>query len=54
MPWETIPRNIRPIGPPRNVEVKVKMSAQVTFGEFNKRDDKPIIPTLKDLLNFAV
>jgi len=54
MPWELRPRIIGAISPPRNVEMKVKMSAQVTLGEFRGREDKPIIPTLQDLLDFTV
>ena len=53
MPWELRPRNVRIIGPPTNVEMKVKMSAQISFGEFNKRNDEPIIPMLQNLLRFA-
>ena len=52
MPWERIPRNVRFITAP-NVEVKVKMSAQITLSEFSGRDDESIIPTLQNLLHFT-
>lgn len=53
LPWELKPRNVRFVAPPRNVEVNVKMSAQISFSEFNKRDDEPVIPMLKNLLRFT-
>jgi hypothetical protein len=53
MPWEITPRLIRYTGPPTNMQMKVKMSAQITLGELRERDDQPIIPTLQNLLRFT-
>jgi len=53
MPWEFAPRLIRHTGPPTNMQMKIKMSAQITLGEFSERDDQPIIPTLQNLLRFT-
>jgi len=53
MPWELKPRNVRLVGSPTNVEMKVKMAAQITLGEFNRRDDQPLIPTLQNFLRFT-
>ena len=53
LPWEVRPRNVRLTGPPQ-VDVKLKMAADVTFREFSGRDDDPIIPTLHNLRCFAV
>jgi hypothetical protein len=53
VPWEISPRSVQVTGPPTNVQMKAKLTAQVTFNEFSKRDDQPLIPTLQDLLRFA-
>ncbi len=53
MPWEKMPRSIHLVGPP-DVKMKVKMSAQITLGEFSGREDLPLIPTLHNLLTFTV
>jgi len=52
LPWEVNPRNVRLTRPPQ-VDMKVKMSADVTFREFSGRDDDPIIPTLQNFLRFS-
>jgi hypothetical protein len=52
VPWELNPRNVRITGI-RKMDVKLKMSAQVTFGKFAGRQDEPIIPTLQNLLRFT-
>jgi len=52
MPWEIKPRNVRIYGV-SDVNVKGELSAQVTLGQFTKREDKTIIPTLQNLLSFA-
>ena len=54
MPWEISPRNVRIVGPPTNMQMQVKMSAQISLREFSKRDDEPIIPVLQNLLRFAI
>lgn len=51
-PWEIKPRSAFIYNVPQ-VDVKGKMFAQVTLGQFTKRDDEPIIPTLQNLLRFA-
>jgi hypothetical protein len=50
--YEIWPRSFKRIGPPK-MEVRGKMSAQVTFREFSKRNDEPIFPMLQNLLRFA-
>jgi len=52
MPWELNPRNFRIYGK-SPVQVKGKMSAQITFREFSGREDEPIIPMLNKLLDFT-
>lgn len=54
MPWEIKPRAVRHTGPPTKVEMKVKMSAQITFGEFSGRKDPSLIPTLQNFLRFTI
>jgi hypothetical protein len=53
MPWELKARNVQIVGSPTNVEMKVKMAAQVILGELSRRDDQPIIPTLQNFLRFT-
>lgn len=53
LPWELKPRNVHLVGSPTNVEMKVKMAAQISLGEFSRRDDQPIIPTLQNFLRFT-
>ncbi len=51
MPWEIRPRtgSVRIVGPTK-VEMKAKMTVQIALGEFTKREDQPIIPTLQNFL----
>lgn len=51
--WELKPRNVTILDVPQ-VDMKAQMFPQVTFREFSGRDDESIIPTLQNLLAFAV
>ena len=53
MPWELKPRNVFILDNPV-LDMKVNMCAQIALNEFSGREDKPIIPTLQDLLAFTV
>jgi hypothetical protein len=53
VPWEIKPRAIRPVGFPQDVQMKAKLSVDVTLSEFSGRGDSPLVPTLQDLLRFT-
>jgi hypothetical protein len=51
-PWEITPHRVIPLYTEK-VEDGGEIALQITFRELSQREDKPIVPTLKNLLNFA-
>lgn len=51
-PWENRPRRVQLVGH-SDVEMNVKISANITLGEFTGANDESIIPTLVNLLRFT-
>jgi hypothetical protein len=51
-PWETTPRRVIPLYTEK-VEDGGDVALQIAFRELSEREDKPIVPTLQYLLNFA-